>query len=143
MNLLWIFQLPIKWHAILNVKVSTQSGHCSQIPIHGLLPTCQWSTKYMFIYCLLNYCFYQAMQKFDILIMIYFEIIQILMKYYVTACIFIKTIQSEIHVCVRYMVNSPWISVIMFSIILFWAPSRKFSLGKVKSRSKKPQDTGA
>lgn len=98
---------------------------------------------YVHLLFTVNYCFYQAMQKFDILIMIYFEIIQILMKYYVTACIFIKTIQSEIHVCVRYMVNSPWISVIMFSIILFWAPSRKFFLGKVKSRSKKPQDTGA
>lgn len=88
-----------------------------------------------------NYCFYQVMLKFDILIMIYFVFIQILMKYHVIVCIFIKTIRSKI--CVRYMVNSPWISVIMFSIILFWAPLGKFFLGKVKSRIKKTLDIGA
>lgn len=49
---------------------------------------------YVHLLFTVNYCFYQAMQKFDILIMIYFEIIQILMEYDVTACIFIKTIQS-------------------------------------------------
>lgn len=98
---------------------------------------------YVHLMFTVKYCFCQVMLKFDILIMIYFEINQILMKYHVIACIFIKTIRSKICVRYMYMVNSPGISVIMFSIILFWAPSRKFSLGKVKSRSKKTQDTGA
>lgn len=96
---------------------------------------------YVHLIFTVNYCFYQVMLKFNILIMIFFEIIQILMKYDVTACIFIKIIQSKI--CVRYMVNSPWISVLMFSIILFWAPLGKFFFGKVKSRIKKTQDIGA
>lgn len=95
---------------------------------------------YVHLMFTVNYCFCQAMLKIDILIMIYFEIIQILMKHHVIACIFIKTIWSKI--CVRYMVNSPGISVIMFSKILFCAPFGEFFFGEVKSGIKTNQDIG-
>lgn len=45
---------------------------------------------YVHLMFTVNYCFCQAMIKNDILIMIDFEIIQILMQHHVIACIFIK-----------------------------------------------------
>lgn len=126
MNLLWIFQRE-GVNTILALFTNSYPWLTANLPVIYKIYVHQMFT--------VNYCFYQVMLKCDILIMIYFEIIQILMKYHVIAWIFLKTIRSKI--CVRYMVNSSGISVLMFSKILFCAP-----LGNVKSRIKTNQDIG-